>query len=1061
MRRSTKLLIAALSSATLLACEDGPNQTYSPAPAGAGDLQNSSFDPAKTPVIDPSLTSLAGDPGKGSSRQEICDADTKRLTWAKAIASKIEPPRKYGGIDMAGDDTWRGITVEQADQINCQSVSDGNGGVHWGDNSEIQFFYDIGTHVVTQMVLNLGYSGKIQVKGRKPNSGQDCYNYAAVDNKGAPAVALDPTCPHQNDLYEIGVGGLPLKNNAPWLFDPNAPDFDPKITEFEDAVIASYMPDQASAPSCGENGGCLELPDDGTGNVIWGIRPAAVYFVTHAHTAQPVLSTPYYIYNFFIKILPYSNAPMTVKIDAEGPFAKTVLGTGANQKTCNIKLGQTWADMLSTCVNITGDPTLDKQNFNKLVGGRIHTLDDIFFNVVGVNQNVTLQKDTFDYVKDTDLPADTDTPTEWIFDVRARGGVANDLNAAGSRDNHGSSLVMLEYLRLAQNELYRVAKTPLAQQHTIGDATCFDQATAAVGCTGLEGALITGPKATGCMGVYTPATATTPSACASNPALTPAGLSGWVKQMAGTFFGIFGSFLKPGDPVSVICDQPFNAIAGDTTTCMSGSGDPINDPTFALWDGAYQRVINVFGKADVFNLPPAARDRRFFFQQYTLALTKYMKAYGAKSAVTPFVEPLPIDVANVNLDMENVFWDISDINQFDKIEYVERDFVDATHEPTNFEYGSDIKVANQRTTNWDRKMSRAERAMYQSLLGNGTTALGKVDNVRFTNMFGSDILPSLWQSVGCATTGTDPADPTCSASTLGAWDGEGDFHATGGLDSHGLPLLADYPGAWGNTIWHRGPSPVTITGYLNNVQAAKVSMPQYTNPYDQTSPVIQVVQALVPHTPAQPGVGVAIPITGTRDKVITAGVLSYVGNTSNYNVKYNFQTCKAEKLDLATACAAGQQQFICTPGLQPSLTSGDTISNDPGCKKNAATRKDGLDNYCCDGTARPAFIPTNSIIVQAIDTSDFLGDVFMCKDPITNDILRVRMYDSAQSVLDWLTAHPAATNACDIVVRYSPFNNYIDKIFARTYGVSLNISKSFGAGRVADAELWDPALLSQ
>ena len=43
--------------------------------------------------------------------------------------------------------------------------------------------------------------------------------------------------------------------------------------------------------------------------MIFGFRPAAVYYVFHAHTPQPTLSTPSYLYNFFIKILPYSNAP--------------------------------------------------------------------------------------------------------------------------------------------------------------------------------------------------------------------------------------------------------------------------------------------------------------------------------------------------------------------------------------------------------------------------------------------------------------------------------------------------------------------------------------------------------------------------------------------------------------------------------------------------------------------------------------------------------------------------------------------------------------------------------
>jgi hypothetical protein len=236
-----------------------------------------------------------------------------------------------------------------------------------------------------------------------------------------------------------------------------------------------------------------------------------------------------------------------------------------------------------------------------------------------------------------------------------------------------------------------------------------------------------------------------------------------------------------------------------------------------------------------------------------------------------------------------------------------------------------------------------------------------------------------------------------------------------------------------------------------------------------------MVSALVPHLPQQPGIGVNVPISGTRDRLVPTGNLDFAGNTSTYQVKYQYQTCVQEKLDLATASKAcnlgSQQNYICDPGTQPALISGDAVSADGSCHASQVKRADGLDNYCCDGLARPQFITTGSkgagqtfgalINILAIDSADFLGDVFICADPRTGDVLRARMYDSAQSMLDWFTGHPGTIDACDIVVRYSPFNNYLDKIFARKYGVSVDISKSFGAGRVDDAMLWDPALLAQ
>jgi len=86
-----------------------------------------------------------------------------------------------------------------------------------------------------------------------------------------------------------------------------------------------------------------------------------------------------------------------------------------------------------------------------------------------------------------------------------------------------------------------------------------------------------------------------------------------------------GGFLKPGDPWSSSATLRRRArLRLRRRGCSGNINDLANgNPGLPLWDGTYQRVIDVFGKSDVFNLPPAARDRRFFFQQYSLALVKY------------------------------------------------------------------------------------------------------------------------------------------------------------------------------------------------------------------------------------------------------------------------------------------------------------------------------------------------------------------------------------------------------------------------------------------------------
>jgi len=109
----------------------------------------------------------------------------------------------------------------------------------------------------------------------------------------------------------------------------------------------------------------------------------------------------------------------------------------------------------------------------------------------------------------------------------------------------------------------------------------------------------------------------------------------------------------------------------------------------------------------------------------------------------------------------------------------------------------------------------------------------------FTNLFGTDVLPSLWQSVGCATTGNRPERPDPArrrSSAPGTARVTTTRPAVSTRTASPCSATTRAPGA--RPSGNRGKSPIKITGFLTNVQAAKVSMPQYTDPYDQSSPVI-------------------------------------------------------------------------------------------------------------------------------------------------------------------------------------------------------------------------------
>ena len=131
MRRS--LLFFAVVA--LAACEDGPTQTFNPAADGAGGRWN---DGRGAGSSDPATQGFNSDIG-GGTKQEICPGPTKKAKWAAMLSAPIVPPRKGANIDMAGSDKWEGLTLDQAEQINCQSTNYDDGDNYWGDNGEVTF----------------------------------------------------------------------------------------------------------------------------------------------------------------------------------------------------------------------------------------------------------------------------------------------------------------------------------------------------------------------------------------------------------------------------------------------------------------------------------------------------------------------------------------------------------------------------------------------------------------------------------------------------------------------------------------------------------------------------------------------------------------------------------------------------------------------------------------------------------------------------------------------------------------------------------------------------------
>jgi hypothetical protein len=155
---------------------------------------------------------------------------------------------------------------------------------------------------------------------------------------------------------------------------------------------------------------------------------------------------------------------------------------------------------------------------------------------------------------------------------------------------------------------------------------------------------------------------------------------------------------------------------------------------------------------------------------------------------------------------------------------------------------------------------------------------------------------------------------------------------------------------------------------------------------------------LVPWAPKQPGIGFPIALNGSIDKFITSAQLDLSGTTITANIDYDIHI--------------------------------DQTTHKPD--------KDGRVDF------------------KAVETTDYLGEVFLCQDPASGDILRARMYTPVATILDWLSAHPGTYAACQMVIRYSPFGNYADYITSLANGVRLGITQGGGFGRVVDTTLFVP-----
>jgi hypothetical protein len=1125
MRRSATALSIAIAL-TGAACEDGPSQTFSPAPPNAGELWNNGNTAAVVNDAGASLTATFS----GSSKTEICSGAELQAQWAKMVAQPIVPPYEIAGVNIAGI-SYQSLTVEQAENgVNgalfpatapgttmlvpgasnpptrlCQGQNLGTGAdsgdliggtllTAWGQNQEFTMEWAVNTHKDYYNQINPGYTGSMT------------WTY-----QNAVPCTAPQGCDGKMHTYVWAIGRPITIDGKPFLLDWNGYN-SPADAFYQEAdvlyrgITLYFTPDlYDNLPSgvlCRDTGRCPAFP---TGNdyvhPILGFRTISMYWdMDPPVLPQPSGSTPHDAYFFNIKYAPYSPAVSILDMStAAGPTGSlNPIGDMNPGKDCELGFGTagspagtpgTYGHLSTNCINVFKSATTNTLASEKVLGNLAHDDQNFTFSVVGINQNYRPpQLDIggsrqFDVIHDGELPAADAVAVDFTLDVRANGPIMNDRyptteSGVFGRDNHGSGVVWREFARMVQADL--ASKYAVAHNTTprpIHDPAClfpldytvsppgalppgFNPATwhAAAGCTGFEGWIDEAyPNVLGTTGLPVDA---------ADPTQTDP-LNVWDLP------GILGNFvpddgLRPGTPYVAFCMDP-----GIYDFCGYPSAyGQAND----LLDASLAAVTQIMGDGDPSNLPSGVGDRRYFFEFFTRAHAKYFTSgaalhtgeCGGPAATLPAIcspapaasaafDPVPyFGDAVVNTD--DFFFDSFGGNA-NRAEFVQYQFADTTHDPIGFNISMLLIGSNLQEEHFYRRLDREERAIFEAmgnqdgkaagqaswgLLRDSTNTIVKDEwgipqknaDVFITNIAGSPaIAGGPWSAAADSMgnpipVGTANAYDPCFPTTPSAMVMKSAYYCATHLDTdcgiqaptnpdgtivtreNGEPLLAGYCGIWNGSPFSLGSANMELVNTDFSAQnqqyeeEQEVIVPNFANPYDPTTKNTPI-KVLVPWLPDEDGVGFAVPSTGQTNVFVQTASLDFSGQIV------------VPVFDYLPVTAPGTQ----------------------GANSTFAA-------------------------IQGIESGDFLGDVFLCYDIVTGanragtgqpgDVLAAHMYTPAQDILAWIANHPQAQANCNIIVRYSPFNNYPDYITSLANGVTVDIDQGEGFGRVVDITLFVP-----
>lgn len=327
-------------------------------------------------------------------------------------------------------------------------------------------------------------------------------------------------------------------------------------------------------------------------------------------------------------------------------------------------------------------------------------------------------------------------------------------------------------------------------------------------------------------------------------------------------------------------------------------------------------------------------------------------------------------------------------------EYIDRTYVAEGRLPLDIEYQALIQSGNQQYINYRMRFDRPEKTLYSAMRVNKQSPIGKEDNVRFSNVIGSPVLRD-----GYYATDIDGKDALFCATHL-------DDDCLSVDPKNKPPTKKDGTmelDSKGRPILSQYPGAFGETAFTLGTTHLKIAQ---TFPNIQNAKV-QVPSFLNPYDPTSPATVLEV-LTDWKPKQPQEGFPIPINGTRS-------KFYSAASLDFTGESITFRFDYEAVPNSQ-------------------------------------------NIRLLAVETTDYLGEVFLCKDPATGDLLHAKMYDPVGGIIDWLQAHPGTYQSCGIIIQYSPFNNYPDFVVALPVGVSLEVNSGSGFGRVSNVQTWVPGL---